>query len=88
MALPYNIFSKNDNQYSIYDLNEENRSFLWHRFMLDLLSNIPRSSNEIENVIEACQLVYQDEPDKINATMQADLNKFRTNYSPNDAINW
>ncbi len=55
---------------------------------LDLLSNIPRSSNEIENVIEACQLVYQDALDDVDVPTQAGLDNFRTNYSSDNAINW
>jgi hypothetical protein len=82
-GIPFSLFHKDLKQYSLRDLTEENKTFLWHQFMLDVLLNIPRSPTDIDDVI-----AIVEKESNSNSSNQNDIDNFRTTYTTDQAISW
>ncbi|CAF1357069.1 unnamed protein product [Rotaria sordida] len=88
MDIPFTIFSTNSSQNSVRDLSEDNKAFLWHQFMLDVLLNIPHSPTPTQDTIRGCHLVNDYDGKNSIELKQNDIDLFQTTYTPDKAIYW
>ena len=88
--IPFTLFSGDANQYSIHDLKEDDKKFLWHQFMLHVLLNIPRSLTSIDDIIANCsRLLHEDnESDAVRRSKKASFDEFRKDYRSENAVYW
>ncbi|CAF4187013.1 unnamed protein product, partial [Rotaria sp. Silwood2] len=57
--IPFSLFNTNAKQYSLRNLSEESKTFLWHQFMLNVLLSIPRSPTVINDAITGFRLLSE-----------------------------
>ncbi|CAF4971050.1 unnamed protein product [Rotaria sp. Silwood1] len=85
---PFSLFSKDSKQYSLHHLSEDDKTFLWHQFMLDVLLDIPRSLTAKKDIITACsQLANENDVNDGIELKQTDIDDFQTNYTSDSAVN-
>ncbi|CAF2963866.1 unnamed protein product [Rotaria sp. Silwood2] len=86
--IPFSLFNINAKQYSLRNLSEGSKTFLWHQFMLNVLLSIPRSPTAIDDAITGFRLLSETDPTNDITLGQNEITQFQTIYTPDNAIHW
>ncbi|CAF3350014.1 unnamed protein product [Rotaria sp. Silwood2] len=86
--IPFSLFNTNGKQYSLRNLSEESKTFLWHQFMLNVLLSIPRSPTAVNDAVTGFRLLSETDPTNDITLGQNEITQFQTTYKPDNAIHW
>ncbi|CAF0944509.1 unnamed protein product [Adineta ricciae] len=68
---------------SIRDLNDDQVRFIWFQLLLDVLLRMPRSTNNMTDMLEVARSYYRSDPIELKK-----INEFASTYQPSKAIWW
>ena len=81
-TVTFSLFN-NTKESSFRDLAHNPASFLWFQLLLDVFKQLPQTTEAKEQMIEACQLYYQN-----NNSYLKQIQEFADKYKSSDAIHW
>jgi tetratricopeptide (TPR) repeat protein len=70
-------------QKSTRDLSKESASFLWHQLLTDVLRKMPADEQAKNEMLNHCAAYYRHNKDELKK-----IEKFRTSYTPKEAIKY
>lgn len=77
----FSLFHKRQN--SLRNLSKGSGSFLWHQVLVYVLKQLPQDKQSKDDMLNQCRDYYQ-----FNEIELQQIENFRNNYNPNEAITW